>query len=1000
MPSKRLEISEVRERLAGKNGRTYWRALEELADTEEFTDFLHREFPRFASEWDESFSRRSFLKVMSASLALAGLAGCSRQPEEHIVPYVRTPENVVPGEPLFFATAAPFAGYGTGLLVESHTGRPTKIEGNPAHPASLGATDAFTQASILNLYDPDRIQTITREGEPIGWDSFVSLFGMEVESRQGANGAGLHILTGTVTSPTLADQMERIRARMPEAKWHQFDGVDRDNIRMGARAAFGEDVSIQHRFDRADVVLSLDSDFLVHGPGSIRYARDFAGKRRQPVDQDNQMNRLYAVECAPRLTGAMADHRLAVKPSMAEDMARAIAAELGVEADSGGVDRAKEAHGPWIEAVARDLEAHRGSSIVIAGDEQPAFVHALAHAMNMALGNVGETVIYTAPAEANPVNQRESLQELADALDAGDVETLIILGGNPVYTAPADLNLAERLGQASSTVYVSLFADETAEHCTWVVPDQHYLESWSDVRAYDGTASIIQPLIKPLYDCHSAHETLAILTGEGGKSGYDIVRDYWREQNLGGGDFERAWKKALSDGFIEGSGLSSKPVALRSGLDPGGSASNGGLEIAFRPDPTIWDGSFANNGWMQELPKPLTKLTWDNAVLISPRTAEERGLATEDVVALTVDGRSVNAPVWVMPGHPDGCVTVHLGYGRTHAGRVGDGAGFNANLVRTSQAPWRADDVSIEPTGDRYRLATTQMHHSMEGRSLVRAAGAEEYLAHPEIFTEMRSEPRHDQTMYSPDEHAYDGYAWGMTIDLSQCTGCSACVIACQAENNIPVVGKEQVIAGREMHWIRIDRYYEGDIDNPEAYHQPIPCMHCEKAPCEVVCPVNATVHSHEGLNEQIYNRCIGTRFCSNNCPYKVRRFNFLRYTQKEDSEQRRMQRNPNVTVRGVGVMEKCTYCVQRINKARINAKREDRSIQDGEVVVACQAACPAGAIQFGDISDPDSRVSKAKSEPRDYALLGDLNVRPRTTYLAKLKNPNPELETESTHGV
>jgi Fe-S-cluster-containing dehydrogenase component len=655
----------------------------------------------------------------------------------------------------------------------------------------------------------------------------------------------------------------------------------------------------------------------------------------------------------------------------------------------------------------RDLQQHRGSSVVIVGEGQPPVVHALAHVMNAALGNVGSTLVYTAPVEAQPVDHIASLRELVQDMEAGRVEILVILGGNPVFTAPADLRFAEHLSKVKLRAHLSLYHDETSILCHWHLPATHPLESWSDARAYEGTATILQPLIAPLYDGRSAHEVLAALLGQPGRSSHDLVRDYWRSQRPTE-DFEVFWQTALHDGLIVGTAFPPKPVTLRPDwMNQGGgqkqelgtadhpqSTNPQPLEIVFRPDPTIWDGSFANNSWLQELPKPLTKLTWDNAALIAPATAERLHLANEEVVELQLQDRSVRAPIWIMPGHAEDSVTVHLGYGRTRAGRVGDGAGFNAYALRTTTAPWHATGLEIRKTGLSYRLACTQHHYSIEGRPLVLSATLAEYQEHPHIVHELVHTPPSDMTLYP--QYKYEGYAWGMAININACTGCSACVVACQAENNIPVVGKDQVIAGREMHWLRIDRYYKGDLDNPEAYFQPIPCMHCETAPCEPVCPVAATAHSAEGLNDMVYNRCVGTRYCSNNCPYKVRRFNFLQYADFETPSLKLLY-NPDVTVRSRGVMEKCTYCVQRINAARIEAKKEDRGIRDGEVMTACQQACPTQAIIFGDINDAKSQVSQLKADPLNYPLLGELNTRPRTTYLAKLWNPNPDIEKLET---
>jgi MoCo/4Fe-4S cofactor protein with predicted Tat translocation signal len=1052
----RIDLDAIRAKLAGKKGPQYWRSLEELAETPEFEQFLQDEFPNRATLLP--LDRRSFLKVMGASLALAGLAGCRYQRQEKIIPFVKAPEDVIPGKPLQYATAHTLGTDTIGLLVTSYEGRPTKIEGNPSHPNSLGATDALAQASVLNLYDPDRSQNVTERGEISTWSLFLSAARQAVAVQKRRGGAGLRILTETTTSPTLAAQMAAFLKAFPQAKWHHYDPVGRSS----ARAALG-DVNVVYGFTKADVILSLDADFLLTMPNHVRYASDFADRRRvrtkaigpeQPAQ--STMNRLYVAESAPTITGAAADHRLPLRASEVEGLARAVAQQMGVASpptpDVGGVSSpviggqgAVPAN--WIPALVKDLQAHRGRSIVMAGDHQSPAVHALAHAMNEALGNIGQTVFYTEPIEALPPNLPAtadgavSLRELTDDMQAGRVEMLLILGGNPAYTAPADIPFAGALATLSNTAFtahLSLYDganNETSALCRWHLPEAHYLEAWSDARTFDGTASIVQPLIEPLFGGKSVHEVLAALFFEP-KPGYDIVRAYWRAHKSSA-NFDREWQKWLNDGVIPGTQVNRRdvtvnPTALATQRPTPNAQrqSPNALEVIFRPDPTVWDGRFANNAWLQELPKPLTKLTWDNAALISPATAAALGLApkgpvrtneqplagSDRVVEISVGGRKLRAPIFLMPGHPDGAITLHLGYGRERAGRIGAGTGFNAYALRASAAPWFVTGAQIRATGETYQLVSTHYHNSMnmEGRDPILVQTLDEFR-HPEPAgnaEEALQGKNPSITLFdAPEDYErWDGSKWAMSIDNSACIGCNACVVACQAENNIPVVGKDQVAWGREMHWIRIDRYYKSDpkapdggLGNPQTLFQPVPCMQCEKAPCEVVCPVAATTHSHEGLNQQIYNRCVGTRYCSNNCPYKVRRFNFYKYVAGQpnmiggnfDQPLIKLQANPNVTVRGRGVMEKCSYCVQRINAARIESKKADRSLKDGDIQTACQQACPTKAIVFGDISDRNSRVSKLKAEPHDYSLLAELNTRPRTTYLKKLRNPNPEIERE-----
>ena len=1003
-------------------GPRYWRSLEELAGHPEFEALLANEFPQGASEWQVTLSRRRFLQLAGASMALAGIYGCTRQPDEAIVPYVQQPENVIPGKPLFFATAHTLNGYARGILVESHEGRPTKIEGNPDHPASpgpqpadhgtrWGSADIFAQAAILELYDPDRSQTVHYLDQISTWDDFTTAMQKLMTEQRAQGGAGFRILTETVTSPTLARQIEALLAALPQARWHQYQPINRDHARAGALMAFGRDVQTVYQFDRAERVLALDADFLAAGPAGGRYARDFIA-RRQVNKDTTQMNRLYVVEPSPTITGAMADHRLSVRPSQVETAARALAKRLGVDGAAGdetGLDDA------WIAAAADDLRAHAGQAVVVVGEDQPAVVHALGHAINEKLGAFGKTVVFRRSVEAHSEDQNKSLRELTADMAAGKVETLIILGGNPVYHAPADLKFPELIQKMKSKlcIHSGLYHDETAYWCHWHIPQAHELETWGDGRAFDGTVTIQQPLIAPLFGGHSTYEILAALLESPQRSGHEILREAWRAGRMSGvagairtfedsgpASDERAWRKALHDGLVAGTQAPLVEVSLKTGLDWSATSRTGSgageYELILRPDPTVGDGRFANNGWLQELPKPLTKLTWDNAALVSPATAARLTVGSGDVIEIADGPRTLEVPAWVLPGQADGCITLHLGYGRNRVGKVGEGCGVNAYYLRTSEALDASRSVRIKKTGRKVTLAGTQHHSVMENRDLVRTGTLDEFKS--DRFLKMSPVERQTVlplTMY--DTHSYtEGNQWALSINLSSCIGCNACVIACQSENNIPVVGKEQVQAGREMHWIRVDRYYEGESEesltvNPLTHFQPLPCMHCENAPCETVCPVGATQHSGEGLNEMVYNRCIGTRYCSNNCPYKVRRFNFLQFTDNATPSYKLM-RNPDVTVRQRGVMEKCTYCVQRIQEVKIEAQKVNRAIGDGEIVTACQSACPTEAIVFGNKNDPASKIARLKKEPHDYGLLTDLNTRPRTTYLARVRNPNPRI--------
>lgn len=995
-----VSIDSLRTRKADAAGRRQWRSLEDLAETPRFQAHLKAEFAEAATV--SPVNRRDFMKIMGASMAFAGATGCTKQNKEYIIPYVTQPEDLVPGKPLNYATALAWQGVGRGVLVESHMGRPTKIEGNPDHPDGAGTSGVIMQAAILGMYDPDRSQTLRYRARIGVWDRFLAELQGVRDRHATDEGEGLRLLTGVITSPSQLSMIRELLAEFPKARWHRYAPLARDAAYAGARLAFREAVETRYDLEAADVIVSLDSDFLYEGHGSLRYARQFAA-RRQPQGhaahgEATSLNRLYVAECVPSVTGSIADHRLPVGPQALIALAAALAHKLGVETGAAAAEHADAQLETWAAAVADDLKAHRGRGVVLVGDSQPAVVHALAQAINVALDNVGHTVFHTEPLEPEPQDGIESLRVLTAEMVAGHVQSLFILGANPVYDAPADIPFARSLDAVPLRVHWGLYEDETAELCHWHVPATHDLETWGDIRAFDGTVTIQQPLIDPMYGGKNVLQVLDVLLGRPGRPVYDVVRGYWEKQR-GGADFDAFWKRSIHDGLMADSAFSIRQPRLAWDVQAIGGLlgilpAAGELAFVIRPDPSVWDGSLANNAWLQELPKPLTKLTWENVALVGPALAKAQQLENGDVVAIeTAGGDKTALPVWILPGMPAGTVALQLGYGRTRGGRVATGIGANVFPLRRGDARWTVAG-RMAKTGANQMPASTQDHGSMEGRELVRSATVAQYQEDPH-FAHAHAHHGPDTSLYP--EFPYEGYKWGMTIDLNTCIGCNACTIACQAENNIAVVGKEQVLNGREMHWIRVDRYFEGDADNPEVHHQPIPCMHCERAPCEPVCPVGATVHSDEGLNDMVYNRCVGTRYCSNNCPFKVRRFNFFNYSTKNDEGSLKLQRNPDVTVRMRGVMEKCTYCVQRINVARITAKTENRKIRDGEVRTACQQACPVGAIAFGDLNDPQSEIVKRKADARNYGLLDELDVRPRTTYLAKLRNPNPALAKGST---
>ena len=1018
---KPLTLAEVRAKLANQKGKKFWRSVDELADTPEFAEMVAKEFPSQASEWIDPVSRRSFLKVMGASMALAGLAGCTKQPDEPIYPYVQAPEDLILGKPVYFASAFPFASGAVPVLVKSDSYRPIKVDGNPEHPYVQGRSDPITQATLLDLYDPDRSQHVLYRGETRTWPAFLAAYRSMLADKKPSGGQGLYFLSATVTSPTLAAQWQQAQKNFPQAKFVQYDAVNRDSHYTAAKQAFGSFVDAQYRLDQADVIVSLDADFLGGAtfPGFHKLARDYAQKRK--LQGTEEMNRLYVVES---VTGFKAEHRLAVKPSQVAAFAQSLASVVGAGGASGG--NWTDHQTKYLLGLAADLKANGGKCVVIPGEFAAPSVHAAAFAINQALGNVGKTVVYTDPVNPMPSVKTADLQALVADMNAGKVDWLVILNSNPVYATPADLNFESALNKVGTIAHLGSHLDETGEIAHWHINNAHYLEMWSDARAYDGTVSIVQPMIDPMYGGHSAHEIVQSMLDEPDVSAYDAVRGTWKAQ-LSKGDvpphqaksgldgdpgFEFNWRKALHDGWIDGTAFTPKNVAAKGGIGAASAPAGGdSIEVAFRPDAHVYDGRYANVGWMQEIPRPVTNLSWDNAAQMSYATLEKFGLAENDAVEVTVGGKKIIAGALAVPGQAEDVVAVTLGQGR-RSGRVAGGVGYNAYLIQSSGSPWAQAGASLRKTGDIYDICVTKSHHidqrsvahggdgsdthSLEGnesidRGIIRYATLTEFKANPDFAHEGegRDTPEPDNSMFPA--YRYDKNAWGMSIDLNSCVGCNACVTACYAENNIPVVGRQQVKIGRMMQWIRIDTYFEGDLAAPRAHFQPMTCHHCENAPCEQVCPVGATVHTPEGLNMMIYNRCVGTRYCSNNCPYKVRRFNFLLYSDYE-KESLKLMRNPDVSVRSRGVMEKCSYCVQRIEAVKIEADKQNRDIRDGEIRTACQQSCPTDAIVFGNINDRESRVAQLKTQERTYGVLADINTRPRTTYVAGVLNINEEL--------
>ncbi|MBW8890056.1 MAG: TAT-variant-translocated molybdopterin oxidoreductase [Fibrobacteres bacterium] len=1012
-------------------GKEPWTSLEEFAKTPGIDDAMHAEYPPPAGAAD-GWSRRSFLRLMGASLALAGVTGCGRgvglpKGRSRLLPYVRAPEGLVPGRPRYYATTLLAAGDIVGVLGETHMGRPTKLEGNPDHPASLGATDLFAQAAVLDVYDPARSRTALEHGLPRESLAFRDFLLERRAALLPRKGEGLRLLTGEIHSPSLLSQITALLAEMPAARWHVFDPVGTANSRRGAELAFGRPLRAVPHLDQADVVVCMGADPFGWGPERARMMHDWAARRalREIPSGGKGMSRWYAAESHPSPSGNAADHRLQAAPSRLPFLLRCLSAgigtggaeQAGIVPDAGnapqaagfpeaGLSREERA---WIEAAASDLRSAGGRGLVLVGESLPPESHLQAHFLNGRLGNSGNTLTYVEPMEGE--SGSGDLASLAADMQAGKVDTLIIMDANPAYAAPPETGWSEAVAKVPHSACVSYYLDETSAGCAWHAPMAHGLESWGDARAWDGTLSLQQPLIEPLAPAWTPATVVAALRGDANPDAQALVREYW--QSRLGADFETRWRETLRKGVLpqDTSAAAAPTAAVMPGpvaAAEGNAQDASGLEIEFRPDPTLWDGRYAFNPWLQETPKPFTNVSWGNAAYLSPATAKALGLASRDEVELRFRDRSVLAPVWILPGQCDGVATVHLGHGRAWPGPrqwlEGTGSlpapeddkreafGFNAYSLRSGDALWYGKGLEIRKTGRILRVACRQGQDGLEGRPIVRAADLSRLREDPGFCDEPERESLYPLRPYA-------GHAWGMTIDMSLCTGCSACVVACRAENNVPVVGKEGVLRHRDMAWLRIDRYFIGPSDKPAAYFQPMLCQHCEQAPCEVVCPVEATVHDGEGLNQMIYNRCIGTRYCSNNCPYKVRRFNFFDYARAQDKAAA-PQRNPDVTVRGRGVMEKCTFCVQRIAQARIASEKESRPIRDGEAMTACMQACPTGAIVFGDLNDGSSRVAILRKVPWKFAVLGELNARPRIRYLAKIWNQHPALPADTAKSM
>ena len=892
-------------------------------------------------------TRRALLQWLAASAALAA-SGCSRPPPERIYSYAQMPEIEAHSVPQFYASACTRQGYAQGVLIGTQQGRPIKVEGNPQHPATLGGTSVFEQAAILQLWDPDRSTEVWQGATPSTWQAFGEAW------RKLDPAAPVHVLSSAFTSPTLAAQLAALLKQRPGSRWYRDDAAPALAARRGSQLAFGSEVRVVHDLADAELIIAIGGDPFSDPVAGLRYSADWAHARAMALADSRTPTRLVALETTPGLFGARADERWALSPPAMEAVLWRVAA--GVLPDIGTSSPADQA---IVDRLVRLIARHRGKTVIWAGPELSAESQALVHALNQVVGKA--RWIASPDAHADLLPAPGTLAELSEAAAQGQIQTLLILDSNPAYTAPAALHFAAALKRVPLSLHFGAYRDETAQQCRWHLPSGHAFEQWSDACAFDGTATLMQPAMAPLYDTRSAHELLALLSGSE-EAGHAVLRSSWRSR-IGKRDFETFWSESLRRGFVnDASPPSLKLPAAKIPAPP--AFAEAALWITFPSDASVGEGEHANNGWLQEVPHPFTKITWGNALQLGSQTAAALGLASGDIVRASVTiNESVDVPVWVQPGHAEGAASFSNGHGRSAAGRVGNGVGVNNAALRSATQVARALTLKRVDTG--HRFALTQIELEQHGRELARVMPIVPEPKHPTLYKSMPQE----------------GRAWGMAIDLDACIGCNSCTVACQAENNIPVVGPEEVRHGRTMHWIRVDAYR--DEATQRTITQPVPCMHCENAPCELVCPVGATMHDSEGLNVQVYNRCVGTRFCSNNCPYKVRRFNFRQYNDLR-TETLALMRNPDVTVRDRGVMEKCTYCVQRLSRARRTEQRTGTALPRDAVETACQSACPTRAIHFGDLNDPHSDVSLTKTSPRHYTMLGELNTRPRTTYLAR----------------